>query len=281
MQDILNDPIQIDNPTTQMEDEHACKTNTDAECCGQNCQTHSEPDVVKIAVLIDESGSMLGAANDTINNLNGYIDEQATSEKEILISVYTFNGDRGVRERFVGVNAKRAPHMGLVTTGLNDDLIYVPRGGTPLWDAIATMIIRETSTVPTLVVILTDGQENASREYKTLTSIQALIKQQEEMGWSFVFLMAGLSRQVSEIYTCNLMGRSYGGSTMTYAKGTETVAFHNLRASTADWDAQARVANAAGAIMDSITVSQNFFDPTIREIKTDQETTVTIPKTKK
>ena len=184
MSDILNDPINIDNPS-------------------------GRPDVVKIAILIDESGSMLGAANDTITNLNSYIDEQATSEKEILISVYTFNSDSGVRDRFISIDAKKAPHMGLVTAKLDDKLMYAPGGGTPLYDAIATVITKETSEIPTLVVILTDGDENSSREYR-LASIQSLIKQQEEAGWSFVFLMAGLSRRnqyLIPLVLCNAITR--------------------------------------------------------------------------
>ncbi len=271
MNDILNEPINVDNPSTQSSPEGA------------------KPDVVRIAVLIDESGSMLGAAKDTINNLNSYIDEQATSEKEILISIYTFN-DNGVRDRYVSVDAKSALHMelkgsvpitaeyqGLKATSSLYNLIYAPSGGTPLYDAIATVIVKETSTVPTLVVILTDGEENASREYRTLASIQTLIKQQEEAGWSFVFLMAGLSRAQAESYTSSIMGRGYEGATMNYSKGTENIAFHNLATASATWETAARSANMTGVVLDSATMSQNFFAADLREVKVDHPSGIINP----
>jgi hypothetical protein len=243
MTDILNDPIQIDNPSA----------NTDA---------------VRIAMLIDESGSMLGAADDTIKNINGYLDEQATSDKVVLVSLYTFSSDTGVKERFVGVNAKEAPRMSRVATDSDMRYVYRPSGGTPLYDAIGKVVSLETKDdVPTLVVILTDGAENASKELRTRAQVQEVISQQEEKGWSFVWLMAGLSLVESVNYATSIMGRSYEGATMAYAKGMEAEAFRGLASSTATWDMAVREIKTAGGPIDAQGMTQNFFDNDVRDIK--------------
>lgn len=246
MEDILNEPIQIDNPTQR-------------------------EDVVRIAILIDESGSMLSARDDTVNNVNGYLDEQATNDKSVIVSLYTFNGNTGVRERFVGVNAKEAPRMTVLSTGNDDRLVYRPDGGTPLYDAIGKVVTLETKDeVPTLVVILTDGAENASREIRGRSDIQAVIKQQEEKGWTFVWLMAGLSLAESVNYSSSIMGRAYEGATMAYAKGMEAEAFRGLVSSTATWDAAARnIINVEGFDKYGFAqnMTENFFDEGTRDIK--------------
>jgi Mg-chelatase subunit ChlD len=77
---------------------------------------------------------------------------------------------------------------------------YQPRGGTPLRDAIGRTIThigsvlakRDESERPenVIIVITTDGEENASRQF-TQEQIASLIKQQQEQyNWKFVFLAA-------------------------------------------------------------------------------------------
>ena len=247
MEDILNEPIQIDSPV----------------------QTE---DVVRIAVLIDESGSMLSAADDTIKNVNGYLDEQATGDKPVIVSLYTFNGDTGVKERFVGVNAKEAPRMSRISADKEGKYVYSPRGGTPLYDAIGKVVSLETKDdVPTLVVILTDGAENASREIRSRADIQTVIKQQEDKGWSFVWLMAGLSLAESVNYASSIMGRSYEGATMAYAKGMEAEAFRGLASSTASWDMAAREIKTSGGTISAQNMTKNFFDEGVRDIKKEKK----------
>jgi hypothetical protein len=76
---------------------------------------------------------------------------------------------------------------------------YQPRANTPLLDAIGKTInaakdrlgilAKQPDTV--IVVIMTDGLENASHEFK-LADIRALVKEQETNGWQFVFLGANM-----------------------------------------------------------------------------------------
>lgn len=231
-----------------------------------------DTETVRIAILVDESGSMLSATESTVKSLNSYLDEQAQSDKPVMVSLYTFESNQGVRNRFRGVDAKATPRMFrnndlFDNPELDRNLIYAPSGNTPLFDAIAAVINTETDGTPTLIVILTDGEENASREYPSLDSIQALIKQQEEQGWTFVFMMAGLSRTASESYTRNLMGRDYVGATMTYEKGMEHRAFIGLATASANWSVGAREVKTSGGIIDTATVTQDFFSEEQRDIK--------------
>jgi Mg-chelatase subunit ChlD len=62
-----------------------------------------------------------------------------------------------------------------------------PRGGTPLFDAIGLAIhdlenVEESTDENKVLVIVTDGFENASKEY-TFENISSKIKEKEEAGW--------------------------------------------------------------------------------------------------
>ena len=73
---------------------------------------------------------------------------------------------------------------------------YRPRGNTPLFDAIATLISNvengsgsTTVNSEQIVVVFTDGLENASRTW-TRERVFALIEQKKAQGWTFVFMGA-------------------------------------------------------------------------------------------
>lgn len=77
---------------------------------------------------------------------------------------------------------------------------YVPRATTPLLDAMGRGIndleksLADLSEKPSriIMVIITDGQENASREF-TRDQVQKMITEKQAVGWQFVFLSADLS----------------------------------------------------------------------------------------
>ena len=247
MHQILNEPIQIDRPT-------------------------DNKSTVRVAIIVDESGSMLGATEATVNSLNAYLDEQATNNDPTVVSLYTFNSNTGVLDRFRSVNAKDSPRLKrnndlFENPDIDRKLIYAPTGGTPLYDAIATVISEETTGIPTLVVVLTDGYENSSKEYPRLADIQTLIKKQEDEGWTFTFLCAGLSREESVSYTSNLMGRDYGAATMTYEKGAEDQAIRGLAISTRSWDTETRHRAATGEKLDVKKFTDQFYAANVRDVK--------------
>jgi hypothetical protein len=66
---------------------------------------------------------------------------------------------------------------------------FKPRGGTALFDAIGKTIEDLNTDRDVVFVIITDGEENSSREYKR-EAIMKMIETQTEAGWKFLFLAA-------------------------------------------------------------------------------------------
>lgn len=79
---------------------------------------------------------------------------------------------------------------------------YVPRAGTPLLDAMGRGIneleqsigaMRESDRPARVVMVfVTDGQENSSREFRRDQVARMIAQKQEVDGWQFVFLSADL-----------------------------------------------------------------------------------------
>lgn len=102
-----------------------------------------------------------------------------------------------------------------IVEGENDPLYqYRPAGGTAMNDGIATAINKigkwlsdmpeEERPSKNLIVIMTDGEENSSREY-TLAKVQEMIKHQtEKYDWSFVYM----GMDITSKYTADNLGIS-------------------------------------------------------------------------
>jgi len=140
---------------------------------------------VLVNVILDKSGSMSAKVQDVIGGFNLYIDELA---KESAVD-YGFS--LTLFDTVVKMKYQAAP---LAKVAKLDDASYRPSGNTALLDAIGNTV----QTVSTdgfdkiITVIMTDGEENSSREW-TLQAIRELIKSKEAAGnWTFVFLGANL-----------------------------------------------------------------------------------------
>lgn len=96
---------------------------------------------------------------------------------------------------------------------------YEPRGCTRLYDAIGLTVNTCKDTISkgqkpdkVLVVILTDGLENASQEYTTET-IKALLEERQKDGWEFTFIGANQDA----ILTAKGIGLTNAASNLTFA----------------------------------------------------------------
>ena len=143
---------------------------------------------INLVFVIDKSGSMYSSKDDVIGGFNKTIEEQrANKEGKVTVSLYTFNED--VREHYRGID-------------INDieKFHYSPDGMTAMNDGIGTAIDNvgkwlhgrdldgEELPGKTLVVVMTDGMENASKEY-TLKQVQDKIKEQtEKYSWEFIYM---------------------------------------------------------------------------------------------
>lgn len=127
----------------------------------------------------------------TMSGFNEYVDtlKRDLGDGRVYFSAITFD-TKGVRKLQVGAPIKNA-------ISLHHEN-YRPAGGTPLLDAVGKAILA-TEEVMTqqkgtkvIVVIQTDGEENASREYD-LAQIKEMIETRQAKDWQFVFIGAGIN----------------------------------------------------------------------------------------
>ena len=152
----------------------------------------TNPTPVHISVLLDRSGSMSSIASDIVGGFNTFLDEQRNQPGNARLTLVQFDTGEPFEIVVDGRDLKRVPDM---PAGA-----FVPRGGTPLLDAIAQLIARIDGEIAAradrglpiedqLVMIITDGYENASVE-QTRASITAMIDERRGRAWTFAFLGA-------------------------------------------------------------------------------------------
>jgi uncharacterized protein YegL len=140
---------------------------------------------VLVNVILDKSGSMSTKVQDVIGGFNLYLDELA---KEPAVD-YGFS--LTLFDTVVEMKHKAVP---LAKVAKLDETTYRPSGNTALLDAIGNTVqtVSTDGFDKTITVIMTDGEENSSREW-TMAAIRELIRNKEAAGnWTFVFLGANL-----------------------------------------------------------------------------------------
>ena len=146
--------------------------------------------LLHICFVLDESGSMYNSVDDVIGGFQKLIDEQKGEKNgECIISLYRFSDT--VKKDYIGKPVDEV-----------SKLIYSPGGCTAMNDGVGTAIDEigkwlsdmDESERPSknMIVIMTDGQENASKEYN-FDTVKAKIKHQEEKySWTFVYMGTNL-----------------------------------------------------------------------------------------
>lgn len=143
-----------------------------------------------LVLLLDESGSMGGNVEAVVSGVNEFLG--TFQDQDAKVTLATFDAMVGDQTRFKW----RAVPVGKAKQITAAD--YSPRGGTPLYDAIADTITfvdeAKKKSEGVYMVILTDGMENASREHNA-ESITSLISRREKDGWGFLYLGANQDAQ--------------------------------------------------------------------------------------
>jgi hypothetical protein len=140
-----------------------------------------EMKTMHVSLLLDETGSMQSCLDATISGYNEYINILSNDKKNRFLFTLTKFDSAHITTVHNSVPIKDVPP-------LNRDT-YIPGQMTPLYDAIAYGIKALGRKRNVLFVILTDGMENASREY-THRDVFRLIEKKKQAGWSFVYLGA-------------------------------------------------------------------------------------------
>lgn len=138
----------------------------------------------KIVLLIDKSGSMASIRKDAEGGVNNFIKEQQTVPGECSISIIEFSG------------TKNTKYSGPILDC--PEYSMYPSGSTSLLDALGNSIgdiqlevdkakRAGADNVGVMFVVVTDGEDNTSREFK-LDAVKNLIKEKESENWQFTYL---------------------------------------------------------------------------------------------
>lgn len=220
-------------------------------------KTKGKKGLTEIVFVLDESGSMSPQKNDTIGGFNEFIETQRKMPGEAKFTLIKFNSS------WSGDDAFQVVYDGADLADVKDlnEETYAPGGGTALLDAVGIGIdkvkarlkkTKKTDRAEKVVfVVLTDGEENSSREYTT-DIIKKAVKGRQKKGWEFLFLGADMDAWDE-------------GSKIGLGKMSASISKQDLKgafARTAVYTASAR-SSTANATMDYF--SSNYSDEQVQQ----------------
>ena len=143
-----------------------------------------------VTVILDRSGSMQAIASDVIGGFNQFLTKQRRQRGDCRLTLVQFDD-----EYEVAYLARPIADASRLTAKT-----FEPRGSTALLDAIGRTIVTTGARLAALpeadrpnrvlLVVITDGEENASVEYTRDQVFTMISSQQDVYGWSFLFLAA-------------------------------------------------------------------------------------------
>ena len=142
-------------------------------------------DYTEIVVLLDRSGSMQHGKDDHEGGLMSFVEDQQQLEGDVRFTLIQFDNVEPCEIVYDGV-----------PIGDVDQIKLIPRGGTPLLDAVGLTIahvaerLADTKPDQVVVMIITDGQENSSREYRREQVKQMICEYETNHNWKFLYLGA-------------------------------------------------------------------------------------------
>jgi len=202
-----------------------------------------------ITLLLDRTGSMQVVRDETISAVNRFLEEQKQVPKEATFTLVQFDSQDPFEVIQRAVPLREARPLTAET--------YVPRAWTPLLDAIGRTINDAGARLGALLegdrpgkvvlAIITDGLENASKEFSRAKILEMITHQREAYQWQIVFLGAnqdaiqegaglGVPKSASLTY-----GATPAGVQAAYASLSQNVAAYRVGASVAmSWSEEDR-----------------------------------------
>lgn len=152
-------------------------------------------------IIVDESGSMNHLREATLSGINETIGTIRNAQKEFSetqehnLTLVTFDSGSNRPDVRTLIDCQPINEIGEFKD-------YMPNGYTPLYDAMGQSLtrlhnrIKKDADASVVVTVLTDGLENASREWR-VDALRRLIEQLKEEGWSFSYM--GSAHNVKEV----------------------------------------------------------------------------------
>ncbi len=148
-----------------------------------------KPSRIELVMILDRSGSMHGLEADTIGGFNAMIEKEKKLGIDVRVTTVLFNDKID----------RLYEHRAIQSVRPLTERTYETGGTTALLDAVGETILHmeqsgaaDRQGTKVIVVIITDGMENASTEF-TKTKVKELISdKQEKAGWDFIYLGANI-----------------------------------------------------------------------------------------
>lgn len=148
-----------------------------------------------ISILLDRTGSMDSIRDDIIGGFNAFLEEQEKEPGAATLTLVQFDSQNPYEVIHDFKPLADVPKLTRTS--------YVPRASTPLLDAMGRAINDLESKIAekaederpekVIMAVITDGHENASREFRK-DQVEKMIKERTgKDGWQFVFLSADLA----------------------------------------------------------------------------------------
>jgi uncharacterized protein YegL len=178
--------------------------------------------LTEIVFILDRSGSMEVLKNDAIGGFNAFIEKQKNEPGEAVVTVALFDDQYEILENGTAIDKVKPL----------SNATYVPRGMTALHDAVGRTIndiqarIKRTAAKDrpekVITVVITDGQENSSKEFRGDKVKEMIAEQREKNKWEVIFIGAD-ENSIRDAGSMGLgMTRGAGGQSVnaTYTMGS-------------------------------------------------------------
>lgn len=136
-------------------------------------------------ILLDRSGSMNKLWSEALGSVNSYVKKLADEKVDTGVTLAAFDFDCGVLAFDIVRDRITPPTWRAVS-----DKDCTPRGGTPLNDAIVKLVglAMAGNYDRVAIIIMTDGEENQSREDRTGAVARKMLDECRAKGWQVIFL---------------------------------------------------------------------------------------------
>ena len=171
-----------------------------------------------ITVVLDRSGSMVDVVKDVVGGFNTFVEQQKQAKGSATFTLIQFDNEYEFVHKAIDI--QKVPK-----------LEFQPRGSTAILDAMGKAIVETGERLKNMAecdrpskvifVIITDGQENASKEYRKSQITEMIKLQREVYSWEFVFMSSSLDA-VADAHDYGILRNS----TTFYSPKMSTEAFH-------------------------------------------------------